>query len=193
MTREEEFVRRWAALPDRPNLLEDELSLFLDWLAENGPDEWHRWATNANWDYSTDLMRWVIDQEQCDKGTALSIYYMAQPDFYEQFATVEAALADMASEGAELMIAICVNWAAGRYRTYDIRPNVVALEYLEQGLTAMQRLASKVPWVVPDDLAAAPIQGAPVDFEGDVIDGIPIAMLRAIKASGLDPDGPDWG
>jgi hypothetical protein len=192
MSPEEAFCRRWAALPDRPDLDEDELSLFLDWLAENGPDEWHRWATNANWDYGTDLMRWVIDQESCDKGTALSVYYAAQPDYWAQYDTVEAARADVSGETVELMVAICEHWAAGRYRTYDFQPDVVALEYLQQGPEAMRALADELPWSVPDDMAAAPIQGVPTEFEGAVIDGIPIAMLRAIKAAGLDPDGPDW-
>lgn len=190
MTPEEAFVRHWLTLPDRPDIEEDELPLFMDWLAQSGPDEWHRWATGWNWGYGTDLMRWVLDQEGCDKGTALSLYYLGQPDFYAQFDTAEAALAS-GGENVELMIAICENMAAGRYPTYEIEPVEIAREYLERGPAAMRAMAAELPWDVPDELAAAPVRGVPTQFEHSM-DGVPLAMLQAKQACGLEPDGVDY-
>lgn len=106
---EEAFIRNWLTLPDRPDVEEDELPLFMDWLEQSGPDEWHRWATGWNW----------------------------------------------------------------------------------QGSAAMRALADRVPWDVPDDMTAAPIQGVPNQFER-TIDGAPLAMLQAKKACGMEPDGPDY-
>jgi len=190
---EEAFVRHWLTLPDRPDVEEDELPLFMDWLEQSGPDEWHRWATSWNWDHGTDLIAWVIGQEGCDRGTALSVYYLAQPDFYAEFDTLDAARAQAGPDDdiVDLMVAICRNWAAGLYRDYAFEPDFVALEYLAQGEAAMRALAGRVPWEVPDDLAAAPIQGVPNRFERS-IDGVPLAMLQAKKACGLEPDGPDY-
>lgn len=188
---EESFIRHWLTLPDRPDIEEDELPLFMDWLEQSGPDEWHRWATSWNWGHGIDLLFWVIEQDRCDRGTALSVYYLAQPDFYARFDTIEAALKSGDGDAVDLMVAICRNWAAGLYRDYAFEPADVALEYMNQGPAAMRDLAGRLPWDMPDDMAAAPIQGVPNMFER-TIDGVPLAMLQAKQACGLEPDVPDY-
>jgi len=189
---EEEFIRHWLTLPDRPDIEEDELPLFMDWLAQSGPDEWHRWVINWNWDYGIDLIEWVISQEACDKGTALSAYYLGQPDYYTKFESVAAVRADASdAEVVDLFLAICRNWETGLYRTYQFEPDEAAKEYLSQGPVAMKELAVQVPWHVPDDMAAAIIEGEPNDFNR-VIDGVSLAMLQAKQNCGLEPDGVEW-
>lgn len=183
MTRQEEFVRRF--LEQQPEFDMDEVDIFAAWLKENGPDEWHRWAINWNWDHGAELFEWIIAQPNCDRGTALSIYYAAQPDYFCRYASVEEALAADLGHGeiAALMMKICKMWLEGAYPTYAYRPAEGAIEYLAQGEKAMLALAAATPWDVPDDLAAAGIQGEPNNFER-TIDGVPIEMLRAL--------GEDW-
>jgi hypothetical protein len=79
VTRHEEFVQRFRE--ENPGV-DDEIDVFLAWLHENGPDEWHRWTLSWNWDHGTELIEWIVSQPNCDKGTALSAYYLAQPDFF---------------------------------------------------------------------------------------------------------------
>jgi len=179
MTPQEEFVARFREKsPD----VDDEIDIFLAWLEENGPDEWHRWAINWNWDHGTDLFRWIVAQPNCDKGTALSIYYGMQPDYFTRFASVEEAKAgimDAGDEIVELAKQICQMWREGAYPSYAYQPSEGALTYLTQGEDAMLAIAAGVPWDVPDGLAKAGIQGEPNNFVR-VIDGVPVEMLRAL-------------
>ena len=180
MNRHEEFVQRFLAkTPDFDP--DDEIDLFLEWLKENGPDEWHRWAISWNWDHGTELAEWIVDQPNCDRGTALSLYYMIQPDYYTRYASVEAAVADGVGHGEsiDLVMRICEKWRKGAYQTYAYRPCEGVMEYLTQGKEAMQALAAAVPWDVPDDLATAEIQGEPNEFE-HTVDGVPVEILRAL-------------
>jgi hypothetical protein len=177
MTRQEEFVGRFREqTPD----IDDEIDIFLAWLKENGPDEWHRWAINWNWDYGTELFEWIVAQPNCDRGTALSLYYTAQPDYFSRYPSLEEAEADpIVEESIGLLKQICQMWRDGAYRSYAFRPSWVAVEYLTQGEDAMRALAAAVPWDVPPELATAGIQGEPNDFE-ETANGVPVEMARAL-------------
>ena len=48
------------------------------------------------------------------------------------------------------------------YPSYAYRPSECAIRYLAEGEEAMLALAASMPWKVPDDLAAAGIQGDPM-------------------------------
>jgi hypothetical protein len=176
MTREADFVARFREqFPGN----DDEIDIFLAWLQENGPDEWHRWAINWNWDHGTEIFEWVLGQPNCDKGTALSVYYAMGPDYYGRYASVAKAKADSLDDGEAMavMMLICEMWDT--YSTYAYRPSEGAVYEMSQGKAAMQKIAADVPWSVPDSLATAEIQGEPLD-PGRTIDGVPIEMLRAL-------------
>ncbi|MFK7748889.1 MAG: DUF4274 domain-containing protein [Kordia sp.] len=49
--------------------------------------EIHSFAVYYNWDNGTKFLRWAIKQPQCDKGTALCIYWHGSPEYYTQFAS----------------------------------------------------------------------------------------------------------
>ena len=180
MARMEEFVTRFRK--ENPDS-DDEYDLFLAWLQENGPDEWHRWALGLNWDYGTELFEWIVAQPNCDRGTVLNIYYEAQPDFFARYTSVEEAIAEDGPDVVALMMRICEMWAKGAYPTYAYAPSAAAVEAIGQGEEAMRALAAAVPWDVPEGLASAKIEGAENVFNGS-IDGIPFEMLRAM--------GEDW-
>jgi hypothetical protein len=176
MTRLEEFVHGF--LEHSPEKIDDEVDIFLAWLQENGADEWHRWAISWNWDHGTELFEWIVDQPNCDRGTALSLYYNAQPDFYTRYASVEA-IDGIHSESVDLMMRICERWREGAYQTYAYQPVWSVIEVLAQDEKAKLALAAAVPWDVPDDLARTGVQGEPNEFER-TIDGVPVEMLRAL-------------
>src|SRR5579859_2705680 len=153
MTRQEEFVARFREqTPD----IDDEIDIFLAWLKENGPDEWHRWAINWNWDHGTEIFEWIVAQPNCDKGTALSIYYAGQPDYFTRYASLEeaeAATADDVDDIVGMIKTICRMWREGAYPTYAYHPSEAAIEYLAQGEEAMVTLAAAAPWDVPPGMA----------------------------------------
>ncbi|MBV9512273.1 MAG: DUF4274 domain-containing protein [Caulobacteraceae bacterium] len=183
VTRQEEFVRHF--LEQNPGSEDkDEIDIFLAWLQENGPDEWHRWAIDWNWDHGTELFEWIVDQPNCDRGTALSIYYSANPDFYTRYGSIEEAIADgIGREIIPLMTKICERWREGSYSPYQYYPSGGAMEFLTQGEETLLALAAAVPWDVPDGLATSGIRGEPNSFS-ETVDGIPVEMLRAL--------GEDW-
>lgn len=49
------------------------------------PDQWHIFALNWNWDDGFQPLQWIIRQNNCDKGTALFIYWHADPVVYCQY------------------------------------------------------------------------------------------------------------
>jgi hypothetical protein len=79
------------------------------------PVEYHLIAGNYNWDDGAQVLTWIIESPLCDKGTALLIFWRAQPDFYTQFSSVEEA--DYEAEVYRLVRAIMGKWEAGFYQT----------------------------------------------------------------------------
>jgi hypothetical protein len=71
------------------------------WLRAGGPQQWHDAAENWNWDMGTAPLRWIVSQPDCDRATALSIFYLGEPQ-------------DQPDEGdaAELLAMIRRRWAA---------------------------------------------------------------------------------
>lgn len=55
-------------------------------LPEYAPEMWHQIAMNWNWDNGMDILRWIVSQLACDKGTALLIYWRAGPRYFSQYA-----------------------------------------------------------------------------------------------------------
>lgn len=39
-------------------------------------------ASIYNWDDGTIVLDWIIDSPRCDRGTAIMIFWMAEPDYY---------------------------------------------------------------------------------------------------------------
>ena len=39
-------------------------------------------ASIYNWDDGTKVLEWIIDSPKCDKGTAVMIFWLAEPDYY---------------------------------------------------------------------------------------------------------------
>ena len=42
-------------------------------------------ASIYNWDDGTTVLDWIIDSPKCDRGTAIMIFWMAEPDYYFDF------------------------------------------------------------------------------------------------------------
>ena len=57
-------------------------TIVLKWLAQKGPREWHGVAAHWNWDAGVEPLLWVLEQPDCDKGTALSVFWACDP--YDQ-------------------------------------------------------------------------------------------------------------
>lgn len=52
------------------------------WLETASPDDWHRAVLDFNWDWDIDPLFWIARQPQCDKATALTMFWKGQPVWY---------------------------------------------------------------------------------------------------------------
>jgi hypothetical protein len=52
------------------------------WLETASPDDWHRAVLDFNWDQDIDPLFWIARQPQCDKATALTMFWLGQPAYY---------------------------------------------------------------------------------------------------------------
>lgn len=52
-------------------------------------EELHYLVKNWNWDDGDEIPKKVLYHPMCDKGTALMIYWLATPDYFTQFQSVE--------------------------------------------------------------------------------------------------------
>jgi hypothetical protein len=54
---------------------------------------WHQLVLHWNWDDGVAPIAWWCSHAECDRGTALTAYWLAEPEFYARFSDREAARA----------------------------------------------------------------------------------------------------
>jgi len=54
------------------------------------PDDWHKIALGWNWDSTHEPISWIIQQTECDRSTALAVYWYGGAGWYVQFENREA-------------------------------------------------------------------------------------------------------
>jgi hypothetical protein len=46
----------------------------IEWLEKQSPDVWHIIAQRINWDFGTNVLRWIVGHPQCDRATAQRLF-----------------------------------------------------------------------------------------------------------------------
>lgn len=59
----------------------DLLAATMNYLQSGGPREWHEVAQSWNWDAGAVPLKWVVDQDDADKATILTIFWDSTPDY----------------------------------------------------------------------------------------------------------------
>ncbi|MCW3837067.1 DUF4274 domain-containing protein [Sphingomonas canadensis] len=84
-------------------------------LRAMGPSGWQRLARYGNWDFvGTETWIWIVSQPDCDRATALEIFWKASPDYYLEFAS-EARMSSYERADYALVKLIRERWLAGAY------------------------------------------------------------------------------
>lgn len=52
----------------------------IEWLKTVNPDDWHRAVLAFQWSEAFDPLLWIVQQENCDKATALKIFWAMAPE-----------------------------------------------------------------------------------------------------------------
>ena len=167
------------------------------WLERQGPDELHRVALGWNWDCSTRPLRYSVDRPDCDKGTALTIFYSAEPerfashnpsgpyhqaDYQPYFREALKPSDDdfLFEDGLWLMRRISENWATGRYTTFDFYPGENAVHWLTRHPPHARPRPDNMPWPIPADLCTAVPQGERLATD-DFDEGFPRELVEALE------------
>ncbi|HEX8241542.1 MAG TPA: DUF4274 domain-containing protein [Allosphingosinicella sp.] len=166
------------------------------WLARQDRRELHRVALNWNWDTSTRPLRYIVDRPDCDKGTALTIFFSGEPEQYashnlsgpyhrpdyQRYFQEPLKLSDddfLFEEGLWLLRRISENWARGFYRSFDFYPGENAVYWLATRPVEHRLKPADLPWPVPDELCAAVPQGEVLDTWG-YHEGFPVEICDAL-------------
>lgn len=160
----------------------NETALVIDWLRVRQPDDWHRLALGWNWDHGLTPMQWIVTQTECDKATALHVFWLSAPDTVIECPDEATARKKHVGEEWPVLRDIVDRWSAGRYKRSEIayddgtqwdKADWKDLEK-EVGL-------ANLPFRVPDGMFSK-IAGRVIHADPNVIDGLPPEVHNALKA-----------
>lgn len=82
---------------------------------------WHQIVLHWNWDDGVEQIAWICKQKKCDRGTALTAYWLATPEFYADFKTREEAEKAGCDLGSyDLVRDIEARFASGFHKSAEI-------------------------------------------------------------------------
>lgn len=79
---------------DEDEFDELEAALIIDYLKKNTAKERQLLAIDWNFDNSKEVIKWIAQQEDTDKGTALLLYWYMNPQFFKKYKTREECAED---------------------------------------------------------------------------------------------------
>ncbi|QJB69127.1 DUF4274 domain-containing protein [Parasphingorhabdus halotolerans] len=89
-----EFAKRYPQEFHNAEIREEHLTaLQIDYLKEGSPDDWHLIAADWNWDNRLDVLYWIVTQPECDRATALLVFWKGEPACCD-YETEEAKMGD---------------------------------------------------------------------------------------------------
>lgn len=94
-----------------------ETALIIDYLKKNTPKERQLLAIDWNFDNSKEVIKWIAEQEDTDKGTALFLYWYMNPQFFKKYETREECEKDVswALEDYDIVETLEKNYISGFY------------------------------------------------------------------------------
>jgi hypothetical protein len=126
---------------------------FEEWLKTEGtPEDRHLFVLGANWDFTDiKLFEWIASQPDCDKSTALVLFWKGQGDYYAKFDD-EKDVPDVNIDGYRLTSLIRQRWLDGKYTrsaiAFEMEKDVWKQDFSaidkELGSRALERLPASM-------------------------------------------------
>lgn len=157
---------------------------FHQWMHAASPDQWHQAAQSWNWDNATHWLKWIVEQPQCDLGTALHIFWASDP--MHNLSSLNPFRKDLHgvyinAESLPIQVTILGRWVRKEFDRAEI-----AFEGQKIHPNEEAKLAPIVPFEVLEDMAI-PRKGRKIE-RGDFDEGIPFEIVIAYnKARGFVP------
>jgi hypothetical protein len=117
--------------------------------AVSGPEDWHRLALFGNWDVVDGReWHWIASRPDCDRATALAIFWMSTPEYYLDFATRDA-VPEINRVHWDLEELIRTRWLAGVYTrarfAFDLERDCWPRDFAELERRYGERVAERMP------------------------------------------------
>ena len=166
---------------DEDEFDEFETALIIDYLKKNPPKERQLLAIDWNFDNSKEVIKWIAEQEETDKGTALFLYWYMNPQFFKRFKSREECEKDAswALEDFDIVEILEKNYIAGFYKNQKYAFNPKCDIYnggydwtKEVDENEMKRAIPEVMYIaIEGEVLASPnwAEGIPSDIS-DIID-----------------------
>lgn len=144
--KEAEARGQWYACPR--SKISTEPENFFHWIKIQAPDTWHEIIDG--WDYNSfdlkDVIEWVLDQPQCDLGTAAQFFFtcgLANED--------PEKLSPGYRRGWHLMKRVAENWQRGLYVHNELQPSIEPSDIISYDALVVRREAEGRPlaWNIP--------------------------------------------
>jgi hypothetical protein len=131
---------------------------FEEWLkTEGAPEDWHLFVLGANWDLTdVTLFEWIASQPDCDKSTALVLFWKGQGDYYAKFEN-DAEVPPVNIEGYRLTKLIRDRWLNNKYTrsniAFEMEEDVWKQDFSEIDKNLGPKALQKLPQSMRQDIA----------------------------------------
>jgi hypothetical protein len=130
--------------------LSSEPDEFIRWIKVQTPDTWH--VIVGGWDYNSDdrddVIEWVLDQPNCDLGTAAQFFFTAAIGLAGED---PEKLSSGYRRKWHLMKHVSDNWQRGFYLRNELQHGVAPsdVKYYDQLVARRETAGHPLPWKVP--------------------------------------------
>lgn len=131
----------------------------------------HYLADIYNWDDGIEVLNWVVDSPLLDFGTAMLIFWRAEPVHYTIYSTVEDA--DYDGEVLSLLLKIIDRFKSGKFNSSRIKYDPIADHY------DVNEILLDAKWIVPSKFKKATPGRRVITTEG--INGFLLFAKRFFK------------
>lgn len=128
---------------------ETEQNKMVQWLSKQPPLIVDAAARSLNWDYSEDVIVWLLNQPTTDAATAVYLFLLAEPSWYTPMKRKDGTIEIMDFD-SEVVKAFTANWPKNFYTRGKVGFNPRAefdhiLEELKEAETEF-RSSGMIPW-----------------------------------------------
>jgi hypothetical protein len=118
----DKILDEWASSNTYWGIKDDRFRWLAAWLRSASPDGWHAMADGWNWDNGIEPLAWIARQPDCDKATALTIYWRTEPHYYAQYDWLPPGgqKATWDELVAATAVQIAARWSDGFYHRSEI-------------------------------------------------------------------------
>lgn len=151
---------------------------FVPWLVhEADPDERHRVVMNWNWDDGTQALSWIGSRSDCDRATALLLFWNGAPEHYLAVDWDRSRVPDYDRAAFDFVVDIRRRWREGRYTRAELAFSLNDAVTWPRDFAGLQaQFGERVDLELPHDMRA-PLAGRVLD-PADYLQGIPSRFWR---------------